>query len=152
MIARRPLGFTLVELMVVVFIIGMAGVVVVLTAPGHDDGPGHEADVLAARLVRAREEAILGTRAVEVTVTAQGYGFTRQHFGRWEPLRDGPFDNVLWQDGTRPALPPGREQLTFHFDPIGAASIERLALLRDGRRAWITVDAGGEVRVDASSR
>lgn len=141
-------GFTLVELMVVLFILGIAGVAVVMTAPGGNPLV-HQAETFAAGLVRAREEAILGTRAIEVTVTAQGYGFTRQHFGGWRPLREGPFRNRLWDDGIRPLLPRGREQVTFRFDPTGAAAIRSLTLSRDRESVEVRVDAAGEVRMDA---
>ncbi|MCF7222619.1 GspH/FimT family pseudopilin [Marilutibacter chinensis] len=141
-------GFTLVELMVVLFILGIAGIAVVMTAPGEDT-LGREADRFAAGLVRAREEAILGTRAVEVTVTAQGYGFTRQHFGGWQPLREAPFRNRLWPGETRPVLPRGREQIGFRFDPTGAATAGSLVLSRGSDAIEIHVDAAGEVRTDA---
>jgi general secretion pathway protein H len=142
-------GFTLVELMIVLFILGIAGAAVVMTIPGRD-GLGHEADAFAVRLVRAREEAILGTRAIEVTATPQGYGFTRQHFAGWQPLQDGPFRNVMWEDGTRLLLPRGQQQATLRFDPVGAASETTLTLARGDETVEVGVDAAGEVRVHAT--
>src|SRR3546814_12322448 len=82
--ARACTGFTLVELMVVLVIVGLMGVAVVLTAPGDANTLAREADTLAARLLRAREEAILTTRPVQVVVDARGYSFERQSFGQWQ--------------------------------------------------------------------
>src|SRR3546814_6836215 len=56
-------GFTLVELMVVLVIVGLMGAAVVLTAPDDSRTLVREADTFAARLVHAGEEAIQIGRA-----------------------------------------------------------------------------------------
>ncbi|HLM52750.1 MAG TPA: GspH/FimT family pseudopilin [Pseudoxanthomonas sp.] len=142
-------GFTLVELLAVLAVIGMAGAAVALTLPGDEAMLVREAERFGARLVRAQEEAILGTRAIEVTATGDGYGFARQQFGRWEPLTERPFGNVLWEEGTRAQLPRGRAQATFRFDPVGLASAQSLVLARDDATMRVSVDSAGKVTVDA---
>lgn len=144
----RVRGFTLVELMVVLFLIGIAAAAVVMTVPAGDP-LGDQADAFATGLARARDEAILGTRTIEVTVTPQGYGFTRQHFGDWQPLRERPFGNRLWDERTQPQLPRGRDQISFRFDPTGAAVPNSLTLTHDRASIEIRVDAAGKVRMDA---
>src|SRR3546814_1140364 len=59
-------GFTLVELMVVLVIVGLMGAAVVLTAPDDSRTLVREADTFPARLVHAGEEAILTPRVVQV--------------------------------------------------------------------------------------
>jgi general secretion pathway protein H len=145
--AARAAGFTLVELMVVLVILGLAGVAVVLTAPGEGRTLAREADALAARMVRAQEEAILTTRAVQVTVDAAGYAFARQDFGDWQPLDDGPFKPVAWRDGTSLAGDP-EKQVSFRFDPTGGTRGGEVRLHRDGQAVRVAVDASGEVVVD----
>lgn len=138
--------------MVVLVIVGLMATAVVLTAPDNDDLLDNQAERFATRLVRAREEAILSTRAVEVTVTAQGYGFVRQDFDDWQPLQAGPFGNQLWPAGMHPVFERGGEQAVFHFDPTGAATVEQLVLAYEGQRMRVAVDAAGEVEIDARAR
>lgn len=145
--ARLPHGFTLVELMVVLVILGLAGVAVVLTAPGDGRRLALEADTLAARLVRAQEEAILTTRAVQVMVDAGGYTFARQDFGDWQPLDDGPFGPVTWSEGTA-LVGDADHRVSFRFDPAGGARTGEVQLQRDGQKVRVAVDAAGAVVVD----
>lgn len=144
---RPDAGFTLVELMVALAIAGLLGATVLLTAPPPEAALRREADALAARLSRARDEAILSTRAVRVEVDAAGYRFHAARSGGWQPLSGAPFGPVAWADGVAPALPFDGRALWFAFDPVGTA--EPLALaLADGRAELrVEVDAAGGVRV-----
>ncbi|MEZ0470485.1 GspH/FimT family pseudopilin [Luteimonas salinilitoris] len=143
----RGRGFTLVELMVVLAIVGLLGAAVVLTAPARGSALAADADALAARLLRAQQEAILGTRAVRVRADTRGYAFSVQRFDGWQPLADAPFRPATWSDGVAPELPRGQEAIEFRFDPIGTAEPVEIVLLQDGRRAGVTVDATGGVEV-----
>ena|SRR5690554_6453524 len=149
---RRARGFTLVELMVVLAVIGLAGAAVALTLPPGDDVLVKEAETFAARLAHARDEAILGMRTVEVGVTARGYGFSRRRFEGWQSLEGRAFASVDWTPGTQPRLAGRDARITFRFDPTGATEPRSLVLLREGRRARVSVDGGGEVTIDAGAR
>lgn len=145
----RSAGFTLVELLAVLAVIGMAGAAVALTLPADSGVLDREAARFGARLVHAQEEAILGTRAIEVTATGAGYGFTRQDFDRWQPLEERPFGNVLWAEGTTARVPRGQEQVSFHFDPAGGAREQSLTLQRGDSVRRVAVDNAGKVQIDA---
>ena len=146
----RMCGFTLVELMVVLFIVGLMGAAVMLTAPGEGDVLARDADTLATRLVRAQEEAILGTRAIQVVVDAAGHRVERQDFDRWEALDEAPFQAVAWTPGTAPAFDGAAERVTFRFDESGGARVAAVALQRDGQRTRVGV--GDDARIHVEGR
>lgn len=147
---RRARGFTLVELMVVLVIVGLMASAVVLTLPDQREAL-RDAERFGMHLRRAREEAVLGSRAVEVIADAAGYRFRRQRIGGWMPLRDGAFKDTAWSAETQPRFAPGTEQATFHFDPVGASPPQVLRL-GDGRGVVeVSIDIAGEVRIDATA-
>ena len=86
---RRAAGFSLVELLVVVAMLGLLGGAVLLTLPPDAARAADQADRLAAHLARAREEAVLANRAVAVRVDAGGYRFEQRREGRWQALDEG---------------------------------------------------------------
>ena len=149
---RGARGFTLLELLVVVAITGIAATAVLLTAPGSDAALYRQADTLARHLAHARDEAILGGRGVQVSVDAAGYGFSRQAFANWEPLHEGPFVPRHWAQGVAVQLPDRRERVGFRFDVTGASQPQSVLLVHGAARARVSVDAAGQVQVDARAR
>ena len=142
----RRAGFTLVELMMTVAIVGVAAGAVVLSMPDPRPSAGEDAERFAARLTRAREEAILSSRTVAVEVSAGGYAFSAFDGARWSPLHEGPFRAERWAEGVTAA--PVQPPLRVTFDPTGVAEPARLALSRDGRSVTVAVDGAGEVSID----
>jgi general secretion pathway protein H len=145
---RAPAGFTLVELMVVLVILGLAGSAVALTLPDAGARLDRQAERLGSHLLRAREEAILGTRMVELVADPAGYRFGRQRFGGWQPLHEGPFAPVAWDEGVRPEFDHDPARASFRFDPVGGARPQALVLGDGLRRLRVAVDGHGRVRID----
>lgn len=144
----RVAGFTLVELMVVLVIVGLMGAAVVLAAPSGS-GLARQADTFAARLLRAQEEAVLGMRAVQVTVDAGGYRFARRDFGQWQPLEERPFGPMAWSGDVRPLLRDEDGQVSFRFEPASAGDATGVVLGDAQARVRVSVDAAGKVHADA---
>ena len=69
-------GFTLVEMLVVLVIMGLLAATVVLTWPAGS-ALRDDATALAARATLAAEESILSGTAMGLDVNAQGYAFYR---------------------------------------------------------------------------
>lgn len=141
----RRAGFTLVELLMTVAIIGLAAGAVVLSVPDPRPSVAEDAERFAARLTRAGEEAVLTNRPVAVEATAEGYGFSTFDGLDWSPLTEGPFGPESWGEGVS-VSPTGPVRVVF--DPTGVAEPATVILGRDGRTSRIAVDGAGEVTID----
>lgn len=122
-------GFTLVELVVAITIIGISAAAIVLSLPGAGDDVRRSAIRLAAHAGAARDAAILSGRPVLFTPGAAG-----------------------WQAGDAPPvrLPPGQTLNTapagpILFDPTGLASPARLTVRQGDASASVTISAAGDV-------
>ncbi len=145
----RERGFTLVELLVAIAILGLLTSVIVLNLPESGGRLADEADALAGRLRRAQEEAILTNRSVEVALSPAGYGFRVQRAGAWTPLQDGPFEARRWGEGVVAEVrgPDGRSAV--RFDPTGAAEPAQVRLHKGRRAVAVSVDGQGQVSIHA---
>lgn len=134
-------GFTLVELMVVIVIVGLAASVAVLTMPEAGGSLAGEAEAFAARAKAARDGAILEARPAAIRVGPGGYEVQRRLDGEWRP---GPAHD--WAEGTAAALTGGSDG-SIRFDSTGLAGPAVLALRRGERQIAIQIGADGSVTV-----
>ena len=140
-------GFTLVELMVVIFIVGLASAAVVMTARSPDRGVRDEAEQLAARIAALRDHAILQSRGMAIWVRPSGYGFDARSDAVWKPLTEAPFASTNWQRGTSVQLANG-QQLRIVFDSTGLpSSALEIGVRRGTALAKVNLSATGDVRV-----
>lgn len=133
---RDETGFTLVELMVVIVIIGLMASVVVLAMPDPGGGVAAEAERFAARAKAARDLAIVEARPAMIAVDAGGYQVSRRVRGQWRPG-----ERYDWQAGTAAAGGATR------FDSTGLAQPATLVLSRGGREARVEIRGDGTVHV-----
>ncbi|MFN3582696.1 GspH/FimT family pseudopilin [Phenylobacterium sp.] len=145
--SRAERGFSLVEMMVALAILGLLTATVLMTLP--DEGPrlSDEAERLAGRLEHAREEALAVNRPVEVALDARGYAFREQRRGEWRPLADGPFEAQVWPEGLKVAVEGADGRRAVRFDTTGAAEPAVIRLSNKARTMRVVVDAQGEVQV-----
>ena len=128
----------------VVAIIGLAAGAVVLSVPDPRPSVAEDIERFAARLGRAREEAILSNRPVAVQATAAGYSFMVFDGARWSALDEGPFGPELWSAGA--TVEPLEVRVVF--DPTGVAEPGALTLTRERNSRTVTVDGAGEVALN----
>ncbi|WP_144096509.1 GspH/FimT family pseudopilin [Croceicoccus sediminis] len=148
----KPNGFSLVELMVVLFVIALMAGAVVLAMPNGAGDLRREAEKFAARTIAARNEAISTSASVATIVGPAGYYFERRVEGRWAPLDGRSLTATDWDEGTQAVIagqgdnaPANRRVI---FDPLGLASEDlRVTLSHDGNAMVVTVRRNGEVAV-----
>jgi len=147
---RRESGFTLVELMVVVTIIGLASAVAVLVMPDPRGRVLDEATRFALRTRAAHDSAIVEARPVSVWISGGGYGFDRRLVGGWTPIAEKPMRVERWNDGTRASIGDTTGRMRVTFDPTGLVDRPaEIRLDRGGVAATVHIDADGSVRADA---
>ncbi|MFN2259632.1 MAG: GspH/FimT family pseudopilin, partial [Parasphingopyxis sp.] len=118
--ARVSSGFTLIELMVVFFIVGLTATVVMISLPDGSREVRGDADRFAQRVAAARDEAVLESQPIALWVSPSGYGFERRREGTWQPIVQPPFDATDWRGGTVARVPPEGTRLVF--DSVGLPS------------------------------
>lgn len=161
-----PNGFSLVELMVALFVMALLAGAAVLAIPGDASALRHEAERLAVRASAARDEAITAGVPVALVVGARGYGFERRIAGGWVRLSDSRFSDAAWAGGTRASVGSaaasesssddpvlqraGAGARRLLFDEIGLAAGDIAITLARGKAvATVRVTRDGKVSVDA---
>ncbi|MFN3618818.1 GspH/FimT family pseudopilin [Sphingorhabdus sp.] len=140
-------GFTLTELMVVLFIIGIASAAVVMTVRSPERGVRDEAEQFAARVAALRDHAILQSRSMAVTVRPSGYGFEARKDRSWTSLTEPPFSTTEWQRGTTVDLSDAR-QIRVAFDSTGMpSSAAKIVIKHDDAAVTLMLSATGDIRV-----
>ncbi len=124
----RLAGFTLLEVLVVMVLIGIILGFVTLSVGSRGDNLEREARRLQALLGLAREQAIINYQQIGLQIKTDGYVFLVQGEENWQPLEtDGPL--------RARRLPPGMA-LAFSLDHTETVSGDdaqpRVALLSSG--------------------
>ncbi|MGE0775178.1 MAG: GspH/FimT family pseudopilin [Sphingomonadaceae bacterium] len=142
-----PNGFTLVELLVVLVVIGLASAAVMLTLPDDRGGLRVEAERLAARVHAARDEAIVQARPVALIIDSSGYGFERYRRGEWRPITEPPFDRREWPENMLVRI-EGTSDGRVAFDEMGISDGAIVTLNRGEDRVRIGIGSDGKIDAD----
>jgi general secretion pathway protein H len=142
-------GFTLIELMIVVTIIGLASAVVVLALPDPRGRLRDEGAQFAARARAAHDLAVVTARPVSVWVSAGGYGFDARRDGVWVALSEKPLRVTRWSKGTE-AVPASGARDRILFDSTGSAdrSLD-VVLHRSTENLTVRIGNDGRVKIGA---
>jgi general secretion pathway protein H len=137
-------GFTLIELMVVLVLIGVASAAVVLAIPDPKGRVVDEAERFAVRARAVRDDAIVQGRTIALHIDGNGYAVERRTQGRWQAVGDRAFAPVSWTAGTGVTSPTSR----ISFDSTGAvADPLTVVLSREGVTARIDIPGDGAAYV-----
>jgi general secretion pathway protein H len=141
----RTHGFTLVELMVVITIVGLIAGLAVLALPDPEGGVRAEAVKFAARAKAAQERAVMDNRPVAIMLGEGGYAFEWRSGGKWQAVGERPFVAAQWREGTEARLEGAERRIVF--DSTGFAERATLRLSRGSETAAVEVTNGGRIRV-----
>ncbi|MDO9371392.1 MAG: type II secretion system minor pseudopilin GspH [Gammaproteobacteria bacterium] len=138
--AARPGGFTLLEVLVVVLIIGiiLSFAVLKVSDRSRSETAQQEAERLAALLKLSSEEAVLQAREFALQLTAGGYEFLMLDKDAWKTLQD---DGLL-----RPRRLPAEVTLSATIEgeattpQDGRDQQPRIYLLSSGEMTAFTLD------------
>ena len=140
-IQKRPAGFTLVELLVVLVIIGLAAAAVALAVPDPSGSLQSEAERFAARTKAARDMAIVEARPALLSLDSTGYALARRRGGAWQELARHD-----WAEGTTVDV-AGAEVGQARFDTTGIAEPLRVTLRRRDRQVAVLIGEDGSIDV-----
>jgi general secretion pathway protein H len=149
---RREAGFSLVEALVTVFIIGLMAGAVVLLMPGPDQKTREFAEHFAARVTLASEESILSNHAHALVVNGDGYGFERLEESGWRLISHGsPLAFRPWPEDISYRVEQSEfadeSERVARFDVFGAASPARIIVDGAGARLSVEIDGQGRAHV-----
>jgi len=140
-------GFTLVELLIVVGILGLLTSLVVLSIPGDSGALESDAQRFAAKAAALRDNAILQSRPMAVQVTASGYSFLERRDGSWDVLEDKPFISTNWSSGVTIANDT-EGSLLVGFESTGLPSESvNVDLLFEDQKRRIKIAPMGDVKL-----
>lgn len=157
----RRNGFTLVETLVVLVIMGLLATTVVLSWP-TGGALRDDARALAARATLAAQDSILAGRPTGLAVTGEGYAFYELTDGHWTEMgEDRAFRRRIWRAGVVPTL--ARDGLKVRsraskeaprapgivFDPTGLMTQFSLVLAEKDARIVVASTDRGVVEVKA---
>jgi general secretion pathway protein H len=144
-LASNRSGYSLVEVMVVLAVVALlAGAA--LTLPSGTPAAQRAADRLALDLMRAERAAITSGDFIGLTVTGEGYAFTRFDGEAWQAGAPGGLRAVRLGDEVR-LLIEAEGAPAYWFDPTGVNGEARF-VLDDGEHRVAVAFANGEVRIE----
>jgi general secretion pathway protein H len=143
---RREAGFTLVELMVVLAVMGLLAGLAVWRWPEGSGRVRSDAVALSSRIAAARDQAILSGRAIALEVDASGYRFVQRGDNGWQAVTEPALRERRWSRGV--SLGGTEVNARLGFDSVGLPDRAMdLTLTGSNARAVVEIAADGEVGI-----
>ncbi|MEH3022881.1 MAG: GspH/FimT family pseudopilin [Pseudomonas oryzihabitans] len=147
----RQGGFTLLELMVVLLIVGLLTAVGVARLGGGSPAGQWRLESLAGDFQLARDTARRSGRILGWQADATGFRYLQlvadTHGPRWQPLASTDLPDGRWPTGLQLAEPASAQPRLIWW-PNGDTQGQRLAFAEDERQWLLVVDARGRASVE----
>lgn len=145
----RQAGFSLVELMIVVFIIGLMSAVIVLSAPTTRSDLQKDAGQLQAFIEAAADEAIVSGRPYGVSAEGGIVRSLRWENGGWTFVSGASLgaDSQILLEAVPGSNETNNPAPLVWFDPNGMGQPGEFRLVGDGEEALMRVGRDGRVSV-----
>ena len=142
-------GMTLVEIMVVLFIIGLTAGLVVMTLPARESPERAAAAGIYEALSTAQDQAILTGQPTGLRFDGRSYTIQGWRDGRWIPVKSGSIDGrlqVILPDDVAKPVSEGWPNIVF--DPTGLSNGAAISLRGRDARVQVTVSSAWEVLLE----
>lgn len=142
-------GMTIVEVLMVVFIIGLTAGIVTLTIPQRPTEEQAGAQAFARVLREAQDQAILSGQPIGLRLTESGYALVQWRRDRWMPRGQAVAlpRQLEIVDQEEQVIEPNRPSNwpDLVFDPTGIVEMADFQLRGRGIRIDVTINETGEV-------
>lgn len=146
-------GFSLIEIMVVVLIIGISASMAVLYIDNSDDRLKSEAKRLLAMTQLVRDEAIMTGRSLAMIIDSSNYYFSRREKGKWVQLTSKPFKKITMSADIRLRFISAgkgsgnstKQANLFYFLPTGETSEFQVWISNDNMEYVLSSTTLGEL-------
>ena len=148
-------GFSLIELMMAIFIMALATSLVVMTLPPQPGKVESEAARIEAEMHRAADQAMVSGHMTGLDITRDGYAMVRWRSGGWQTISGTgyvlPEDiSIDYASESDRKLPDDWPEL--RFDPLGPMTPAVITLVGSDKTLIIDVDAGMKTNVASHAR
>ena len=142
-------GMSLIEVLLVVFIIGLSASLVVLTLPPRMSATMKEAQTLASQIVAAQDQAILTGQPIGLVIERKAYAFKRWQANSWQNTRGGKDLGARMELDLRDTVTTRPEDWpVLVFDPAGITERQTLRLRGEGEIVDLVISDAGEVSIE----
>lgn len=143
---RTRAGFSLIELMVVIAIMGVLATAAILTLPDGGSAPRRDAERLARVLAHASEEAVLSGQIIEARLDDEGYRFRTLTGAERRDIEAGPLAQAQWSPDVQLAAD---QPQSLRFSPGGDATPADIVLRAGPSSLTVRLDDDGRTEVHA---
>jgi general secretion pathway protein H len=151
--SARDAGFTLIEALMALLIVGLLAGAVALSAPAPDARARGAAQTLAARMTLAGDESVMRNRTIALSFTAAGYGFASLEAEGWRPLETtAALGFRPWPAGVSATVldapSEGQDLHAARFDVLGGATPLQVRIEGGGGVWLVRLDGEGGAHVE----